>query len=181
MENWNVFVSYSRLDRNIVAPIVQLLRIVDTAVFRDEDSIQPGKKWQVAIHESLNSCHTIVLFWSAAAAESKAVESEYQAAIGLRKDIVPVLLDDTPLIEELNQYQWIDFRAFVESGKERGIKNAIMVPTAVIGIVPIVGRIANAHIIYAIAKKASEGRILPEFSESEQASMKELLVARIVR
>lgn len=179
MNNWDIFISYSRLDRNIIAPIVELLRIADTSVFRDEDSVRPGKKWLIAIHESLNSCRTVVLFWSAAAAESKWVESEYQKAIELNKDIVPVLLDDTPLIEELCQYQWIDFRALIDLGKKRSISD--MIGTKIIAkYIPGIGPSLELGILYKIAKKVTEGGILPKLTETEQATMTELLIGRII-
>jgi hypothetical protein len=39
---WNVFVSYSRSDRDYVAPIVDLLRVTGSKVFRDEDWVKNG-------------------------------------------------------------------------------------------------------------------------------------------
>jgi hypothetical protein len=42
--------------------------------------------------------------------QTKAVQSEYELAHSLKKDIVPVRLDDTPLIELLAAYQAIDMR-----------------------------------------------------------------------
>ncbi|BBL77490.1 toll/interleukin-1 receptor domain-containing protein [Methylomagnum ishizawai] len=109
---WGVFISYSRMDRNIVAPITDLMRITGAKVFRDEDSILPGKKWKIIITESLNSARTVVVFWCGHSAQSDAVKFEYKTAIELNKDVVPILLDETVLSDELREYQWIDFRSF---------------------------------------------------------------------
>ena len=109
---WGVFISYSRSDRNIVAPIVELMRVTGIRVFRDEDSIAPGKRWRIMIAESLSAAKTAVVFWCAHSAGSDAVKLEYKTAIELNKDVVPILLDDTALNDELREYQWIDFRPF---------------------------------------------------------------------
>lgn len=97
MAEWNVFVSYSRLDREIVVPLTQLMRITGGNVFRDEDSINFGKQWRVVVAESLASARTVLVFWSGNSATSEAVQVEYTQAIAQGKDIVPVVLDDSPL------------------------------------------------------------------------------------
>jgi hypothetical protein len=107
-----VFISYSRMDRNIVKPITDLMRITGAKVFRDEDSILPGQKWRIEITESLNSAKTVVVFWCGHSAQSDAVKFEYKTAIELHKDVVPILLDETVLSDELLEYQWIDLRSF---------------------------------------------------------------------
>ena len=45
------------------------------------------------------------------------VQSEYERAISGKKRLVPVLLDSTPLINPLTEYQWVDFRGVVEGHK----------------------------------------------------------------
>jgi hypothetical protein len=110
LPEWNVFISYSRRNRRIVKPIVQIVRAVGATAFRDEDSIPPGKKWKVVISESIAACRTVLVFWSAAAAKSRAVKEEYRRAISLGKDVVPLRVDATPLPDELADYQWIDLR-----------------------------------------------------------------------
>jgi hypothetical protein len=51
-----------------------------------------------------------VVFWSANAAASDAVRYEYMHGATLKKDIAPILMDDTPMTPELSQFQAIDFR-----------------------------------------------------------------------
>ena len=118
--DWQIFISYSHKDLSIVQPLAQLIRISGAAVFRDEDSIQPGKRWALVIAESLEACRTVVVFWSENASLSKAVEDEYRTGIEKRKDVVPVLLDDTVLPLALSEYQWIDMRDVVKSAIRRG-------------------------------------------------------------
>lgn len=42
----SVFVSYSHNDVALVTPVVKLLRLNESLVFQDTDSIELGKKWR---------------------------------------------------------------------------------------------------------------------------------------
>ena len=112
-ENTNVFVSYSHADASLVAPVVKLLRVNKSLVFQDIDSIRPGKKWQGEIATALAESHLVVVFWCDHASRSNEVSKEWQTAIEQEKDLLPLLLDTTPLPPELAEFQWIDFRGTV--------------------------------------------------------------------
>jgi len=104
-----LFASYSRRDGRHVAQIVQLLRVTGAPVFRDQENIAPGKRWRTEISDALASADTVLLFWSRNAHDSSEVRAEYEHAISLGKDVVPVLLDDAPLAGQLREFQYIDF------------------------------------------------------------------------
>jgi hypothetical protein len=112
-ESTNVFVSYSRADVLLVSPVVKLLRTNRSLVFQDIDSIQPGKRWQGEIAEALAESQLVVVFWCTHASQSNAVSKEWQAAIEQKKDLLPLLLDTTPLPPQLAEFEWIDFRGTV--------------------------------------------------------------------
>ena len=112
-ESVNVFVSYSHADALLVSPVVKLLRVNKSLVFQDIDGIQPGKKWRDEIAKALAESHLVVVFWCTHARASNEVSKEWQVAIQLKKDLLPLLLDATPLPPELAEFQWIDFRATV--------------------------------------------------------------------
>ena len=59
------------------------------------------------------------MFWCRHASESKEVSSEWQAAVEQGKDVLPLLLDDTPVPSELGAFQWIDFRGAVGRSHRR--------------------------------------------------------------
>ena len=109
----NVFVSYNHADASLVAPIVKLLRVNKSLVFQDIDSIQPGKRWRSEIANGLAESHLVVVFWCEHASRSDEVSKEWKAAIEHGKDLLPLLLDATPLLPELVEFQWIDFRGTV--------------------------------------------------------------------
>lgn len=104
----SVFISYSRKDKAIVNPLVELLKTVNSEVFRDEDSIKPGELWEMVIEKTIDSAEKILVFWSDNSAVSEYVEKEYSQAIALEKLVVPILLDSTPLCTPLTKYKWID-------------------------------------------------------------------------
>jgi hypothetical protein len=108
--NTNVFVSYSHADASLVAPVVKLLRVNKSLVFQDVDSIEPGKRWRGEIARGLADSHLVVVFWCSHASRSDEVAKEWQAAVAQNKDLLPLLLDATPLPAPLAEFQWIDFR-----------------------------------------------------------------------
>jgi len=111
-----VFVSYSHHDASLVTPVVRLLRSTNDFVFQDSDSIKPGQKWREALGEAIEQANLVVVFWCLHSNESPEVEREYRSAIEAKKDVLPVLLDSTPIPSALGEFQWIDFR---ELGRER--------------------------------------------------------------
>ena len=112
-QSTKVFVSYSHADVSLVAPVVQLLRVNKSLVFQDVDGIQPGKRWRNEIANALSQSHLVVVFWCDHARRSDEVSKEWNAAIEQDKDLLPVLLDATPLPTSLDEFQWIDFRGTV--------------------------------------------------------------------
>ena len=126
----NVFVSYSHADAPLVAPVVKLLRVNKSLVFQDIDSIQPGKRWRSELASALAEAHLVVVFWCDHARRSNEVSKEWKAAIEQKKDLLPLLLDATPLPSELAEFQWIDFRGTVGANHssidiERSIANEL--------------------------------------------------------
>lgn len=117
-EIFEIFVSYSHRDDKVVKPLVQLLRPTGATIFRDEDAIPPGKQWEVVVTKAVQACRLVYVFWCNHSATSPEVRKEYEQAISLDKDIVPVLLDDTALPTNLKAYQWVDLRDVIGKHEE---------------------------------------------------------------
>lgn len=92
-----VFISYSSDDRAIVSAAAQLLRAAGANVFQDIADIEFGAHWETALLKAIAQCERVMVFWSAAAAQSSWVEREWRCALAAGKRIVPMLLDKTPL------------------------------------------------------------------------------------
>ncbi len=110
-ESHFLFVSYSRHDEPSIAAVVDLLRLTDTKVFRDRDSIRAGDKWRTAIQKAIQQLTACLIFWCAHSATSSEVGREVELALKFRKRLIPVLLDDSPLNGLLQDFQAIDMRA----------------------------------------------------------------------
>lgn len=110
------FISYSHIDEEFIEPVVQLLRATGAPLFRDRDEIRPGQKWRAELHKHLQQADVIVVFWSKHASTSVEVEAEWRRAVELGKDVIPVLLDGTPLNTVLSEYQYIDLGSILRVG-----------------------------------------------------------------
>ena len=108
-----LFASYCHDDHVLVGPLVSLLRASNVVVFLDRDTIRPGKKWREEISQAINDSTTIAIFWCTHSSKSVEVRSEYKQAMALGKDVLPLLLDNTPLPQKLCDYHYIDFQPAV--------------------------------------------------------------------
>jgi hypothetical protein len=124
----SVFVSYSHDDIELIQPVVGMLRALIGLVFQDITGITPGKKWREEIEKAVVSCDLVVLFWCVHSATSTEVESEYRLALSVGKDILPVLLDGTPVPDSLSRFQLVDFRNLV--GRNHGALQRFAIRTA---------------------------------------------------
>jgi len=103
----HVFLSYSRKNTAVVAKVAERLRSSGFVIWQDIADIPGGANWQAAIHAGLEQAAAVVVAWSEQAKESEWVTEEIQLARTKRKPIVPLLLDATPLSEDLTLYNYI--------------------------------------------------------------------------
>jgi TIR domain len=129
----SVFISYSSADSDVIQPVFRLLCATVGSVFLDTLGIRPGKKWKEEIAASIRECDLLLLFWCKHSKASKNVKSEYELAIKLEKDVMPVCFDSTPLTRKLSQYQAVDFSAVAwlnHEGKGHGAKGGLQYANA---------------------------------------------------
>lgn len=107
---YDVFISYSTQDCDIIDGLSKLLRVDGRRVFRDRESIHPGEDWENELTDALSSAKQFILFWCCHAYQSEWVAWEIGQAIDRNKRVIPVLLCDQPLFEPVTRYQWIDLR-----------------------------------------------------------------------
>ena len=144
----NVFVSYSHADARFVAPIVSLLRATRALVFRDADTIRPGKKWRSEIDAAIQQADIVVVFWCRHSRNSPEVTNEYEQALSLRKDVLPVLLDGSQLPPQLSDFHFIDFQDVVGPDHEQ---TAMPAPLRRAPTVPAFAALALAGLIIGAA------------------------------
>jgi hypothetical protein len=117
----SAFASYSTDDREKVTEAVNLLRTAGINLFIDYITLRGGDDWQDSILNAIRQSNRFYVFWSNSAASSKWVDWEWHEAIssnlnsGKPEFIIPVLLDNTPLPNELKKYQYVSLSEIVES------------------------------------------------------------------
>ena len=103
----HVFISYARKDKAKVEEFVKALRVENFIVWQDVNDIEGGEKWESAILVAIEKCEAFALFWSAEAVSRPWVHTEIDNALEHGKKIIPIMLDDTPLREDLAELQFV--------------------------------------------------------------------------
>lgn len=92
--NFNVFVSYSTHDLAQVSQLQQQLLGSPIEVFVAEHSVSPSQDLAQTINMAIEQCDLFVLLWSKNAETSAWVPQEIGKATALKKNILPLVLDD---------------------------------------------------------------------------------------
>jgi hypothetical protein len=108
-----VFLSYSRRDIGIVRKLQAIVWAAGARPWRDDERLEPGAQWRIAIATAIDACERILVFWCCHARKSVEVRGEYLRAIAQQKIVVPVMLDGTPMAEELCRYHATDVSGLV--------------------------------------------------------------------
>ena len=109
--DYEVFLSYSRIDKDEARQIQKLLEQNGISCFLDEKSIMPGDDWELSLKKNLKNSRHLLLLMTPNSLKSDWVLSEWTIAWMLERMIVPVLLrcDFSQLPSKLQRYQSIDF------------------------------------------------------------------------
>ncbi|GEM_PF-1252142 len=107
-----VFISYAWKNQPLAKQLQKDLRRDGVEVFIDYEKITGGDSLPDRISAGLDWCNTLVLLWSAEAAQSYYVSQEWTSAFHLKKKIVPCLLDDTALPALLRGKLYLDFASY---------------------------------------------------------------------
>jgi len=102
-----IFLSYSREDRDRVAPLVDFLESKGLSVWWDRN-IQPGDSFEELIDEQILKASCVIVVWSHTSVNSRWVKNE--ALEGQDRNIlVPVMIDDIRVPVAFKQSQAADF------------------------------------------------------------------------
>lgn len=103
-----IFVSYSRVDRSRVQPIVAALRTMAYEVWWDTQ-LSSGASFTAQIEDELEGADIVLVVWSKASVESDWVKDE--AASGRERGrLLPVIVDDAKPPLGFRQLQCVDLR-----------------------------------------------------------------------
>ncbi len=117
--DYDVFLSHSSQDRDVVRPLAERLRADGLRVWLDEWEIRPGDSIPAKIEEGLERSRVLVLCMSANAFGSDwgALESgtfRFRDPLNRERRFIPLRLDDAPIKGSLAQFLYVDWR-----GEER--------------------------------------------------------------
>jgi hypothetical protein len=90
-------------------------------VFFDKRSIDVGRDWMYVLQQALDNSDIMILFVSEKSMISKYVRTEYEQFIEMGKPIIPVILDDVRLPENLSKIQYLRFNTITNTLEKRRI------------------------------------------------------------
>jgi WD40 repeat protein len=106
----DVFISYSRADREFVTALQEALATLGRSAWVDWQDIPPTAEWMAEIRSAIDQADAIVFVISPDSAASRVCGEEIEHAIGSNKRIVPVLSRETAadlLPEGIARLNWI--------------------------------------------------------------------------
>ncbi|MFH8706569.1 toll/interleukin-1 receptor domain-containing protein [Streptomyces rubrogriseus] len=106
------FISHNHRDKPRVNPLASRLQLLGMDVWLDAWKIKPGDSIVGEVNAAIGAAESVLVFWSANAAVSRWVNTEWEAALSrcLRDGsvrVIPVMLDDTPLPSLLEPIMWV--------------------------------------------------------------------------
>ncbi|MFY1112677.1 MAG: restriction endonuclease subunit S [Methanosarcinaceae archaeon] len=94
--SFNIFISYSTRDVEIIKPLVKQLSLLEEIkIFFADKTINPGDKISHVIINNIKRADLFIVFHSEFAKDSSYVQQEIGAAVSNEKIVIPVLLDST--------------------------------------------------------------------------------------
>ncbi len=107
---YDIFVSYRRSDRELVAQVVRRLEERGASVWYDAE-IEGGADWRDTIVEAISNSDMLVIFFSDACNQSRQLKKELAVADSLELPVVPILIEDTKpkgaYLYELADRNWL--------------------------------------------------------------------------
>src|SRR3954462_12937111 len=106
----DAFISHASADLKIAEHLENALKTQGFEVWLDHSQIRLGVLLGDELRASISACRVLILLWSAAAAASRWVNTEWIAAHHLDRFILPVVLDDTLLPQCFEHTIYVDLR-----------------------------------------------------------------------
>lgn len=103
-----IFISYAHADRACVLPLIEGMQARGYRVWFDA-GIQGGTDWTATLGEKLEKCHCVIAFLSEAAVNSDYCRKEITFALGCKKPLLPVFLEDFALPSDM-QFRLCDLQ-----------------------------------------------------------------------
>lgn len=125
-----IFVSYSHENSATVFPIVDSVESEGVNVWIDRDEMRVGQNWAGQIVRAIKASGRFCLMCSAQSYESNNVRREVYLANKYEKAMVPILLDDAKMPDDIEFFlvdtQWLDLTKLEENERSEAIKELLV-------------------------------------------------------
>lgn len=108
MSNSSIFISYSRTNSEFALDLANKLKSSGVNVWIDQLSLKTGDNWDLGITKALKDCKTFLIILSKVSVESDNVLNEIAYAVNMKKDIIPILIEECDLPLNLIRSNYID-------------------------------------------------------------------------
>ncbi len=132
---FDVFLSHSSKDKDVVRALAERLRDDGVRVWFDEWEIQPGDSIPAKVNEGLAKSRVLFLFLSGNATGSDYVQMEhgsflFRDPLNRNRRFIPVRLDDADIPVALAQFLYVDWQNRQEQAYEQLLKTCLPVSFA---------------------------------------------------
>lgn len=110
-----IFISYSRSNRELALLLKQALEDSGRDVWIDLEDLPPSSIWRLEIREAIEGCVAFIYLLSPRSIGSTYCRSEFDYARELNKKIIPVLLpemSDQDIPDHISEIQWLRWEEF---------------------------------------------------------------------
>lgn len=104
-----VFLSYSHRDHHFAELLALKLKDASIDVWRDHGSLRPGVDWRQGIEHAISNSVAVVVAVSRSSSESSYCTFEWSYALGNRRDLIPLKLEECSIHTRLATIQHLDF------------------------------------------------------------------------
>ena len=147
IDNYDIFISYSRKDSERVLSIVKKLQERGFAIWIDKDGIESGDAFKSVIVRAIKNSHVFLYFSSKYSNVSPWTVKEVNTAVHLKKTIIPIRLDDADyddsILFDLVGLDFVDLS--IEEKREAALNK--LINTLVGKIMPLEKDKAGTHIV----------------------------------
>jgi len=172
------FISYSRNDTEFVMRLAGDLKAAGANVWLDQLDIGLGQLWDRAVESALQTSPLMLVVLSQAAIDSINVMDEVSFALGKKKTIIPILIEECPIPFRLARIQHVDFRRDYARGLSTLLKHLEMAstPPATDGETEFQERLKREQEEERRAREAEESqrKIADELKADEEAKRRAL-------
>jgi hypothetical protein len=117
-----VFICYSRADKQFASQLVEDLANYDLTVWMDVRSIPTGANWDMEVQKGLDTSDVMLVLLSKASVNSQNVADEWSYFVEKNKTIIPIMVEPCEVPFRLSRRQRVDFTADYRTGFEKLLK-----------------------------------------------------------